>query len=99
QRSHGSLDGFFRFVGLGLEFLLQQKVEFIRLNRPRRRLCFLLGFWVSHNCSPLGGSRLRRRFVLWLFRGRKRLQEGGILQQFAHELLRPALAVHIGDEI
>src|SRR5688500_3257336 len=44
-------------------------------------------------------QRLRRRFILRLLRGRQRLQEGRILQQLAHQILGPALAVHVRDQI
>src|SRR5688572_22335406 len=35
----------------------------------------------------------------FLFRRRQRLQESRILQQFAHQLLGSALAVHVGDQV
>src|SRR6476469_2925144 len=48
---------FLGFVGLWLELLLQQKVEFVRFERScrRRLLCWI---WVGHNCSPLWVARV-----------------------------------------
>src|SRR5258708_3545900 len=44
-------------------------------------------------------QRLLRRFVLWFLCGGKGLQEGGILQQLAVEILRSALAVHVRNQV
>ena len=98
QRAHGPFDGFLRLVGLRLELFSQKRIELGDFERPSRGRCDLLGIGVGHICAPLRSSFLGGAFRFLLGR-RQRLQQGRVLQQLGDELLRPALSIHIRNEV
>ncbi len=59
ERPDRPFDRLLGLVGLGLEFLLQQRIEVARLDGADRRCCVLLRLWVCHKLFSGRGSAVQ----------------------------------------